>query len=228
MAVGVGLIGGVGGYYHRVTRGWEAHLLCLLELASERAKKDALPAGTPPNVKQFLRAEGVLQGDDWLWFDESAIEASLHTWAGAHKPDPELADLSRTFLLREKSFLCCELRELTIDKTLRMSVGLSQAGREGVDWLLDDPKFTSYKDFDSGFRGNTKKPDKAAVSTSAILISDGELTSIARPAEMASVVLGALGDDPKGNKTSLARLYYHKKVAAQVEKVLESIGMKEA
>ena len=181
----------------------------------------------------FPGGNGVMQATDskgntipLLQYFTEIDYPGTNAWAGAHATDPELSALSRAFLIREKSFQCCELRELTIDKTLRLSVGLSKAGREGVDWLLDDPKFTSYKDFDSGFRGNTKKPDNAAVSTSAILISDGELGSIARPAELASVVLGALGDNPKGNKTTLARLYYHKKIAAEVEKVLESVGQK--
>jgi hypothetical protein len=97
-----------------------------------------------------------------------------------------------------------------------------------MDWLLDDPKFTSYKDFDSGFRGTTQKKDAAAVSTSAILISSGELQAIAQPAELASVVLGALGDEQKNNKASLARLYYHQKIAKDVEKVLESVNLKRA
>jgi HD superfamily phosphohydrolase len=215
-------------YYHRTTRGWEAHLLCLLKLAAELAQQDALPAGTASNLKKFLRAEGMLTGDDWLWFDESSIEASLHAWAGARNTQPLLADLSRSFLLRQKSFFYSELGGLGIADTVRMTVGLNAAGREGVDWLLDDPKFTSYKDFDSGFRGGTHKRDLAAVSTSAILISSGALQSIAQPAEMASVVLDALGNNPQGNKTSLSRIYYHQKIAEEVEKVLESVGLKRA
>lgn len=214
-------------YYHRTTRGWEAHLLCLLKLAAELAQKDALPAGTSPCLKQFLRAEGALTGDNWLWFDESSIEASLHAWAGAKEVNPDLAEYSRSFLLRQKSFDFCELGELGITKTVRLTSGLNAAGREGMDWLLDDPKFTSYKDFDSGFRGNTLKRDAAAVSTSAILVSTGDLQSIAQPAELASVVLGALGDNPQGNKTSLSRIYYHKKIAKAVENALESVGLRE-
>ena len=218
-------------YYHRTTRGWEAHLLCLLKIAADLARNNNLPEGTASNLKQFLCAEGVLTGDDWLWFDESAIEASLHVWANAKDISPELAGLSRSFLLREKVFLCHELGDMgneVIEKTLKLSVGLSKAGKENIDWRLEDPKFTSYKDFDSGFRRNTQKKDDGAVSTSAILISNGELQSVAQPAEMASVVLGALGENPKGNKTSLARLFYNQKIKKEVEKVLESVGLNRA
>jgi len=214
-------------YYHRTTRGWEAHLLCLLKLAVELAQRNALPVGTSPNLGRFLRAEGVLTGDDWLWFDESAIEASLHAWAGATETQPVLADLSRSFLLRQKSFSFCELGNLGFSQTVRMIADLNKAGRDGVDWLLDDPQFTSYRDFDSGFRGKTRKEDPATVSTSAILISSGDLTAFARPAETASVILGALGDNP-GNKTTISRIYYHQKIAAQVENVLESLGLTRA
>ncbi len=212
-------------YYHRATRGWEAHLLCVLKLAAEAAKADALPSATPSNVKKFLRAEGMLQGDDWLWFDESAMEAALHAWATAGAEHTELAELSRAFLLRQKKFICADLGNLTMEKALRLSAGLNVSGREGIDWLLDDPKFTSYKDFDSGFRGGKKLADQVAVSTSAILISDGSLQSIARPVESVSLVLDALGDRPEGNRTSLARLYYHQKVADQVEKSLAQAGL---
>ncbi|NOS71517.1 MAG: HD domain-containing protein [Verrucomicrobia bacterium] len=214
-------------YYHRVTRGWEAHLLCLLKLAEESAKNDMLPKDTPSNVKAFLRG-GDLTGDEWLWFDESAVEAAMHVWAGAQAVNAELAERSRTFLLRQKAFICAELGNLSMEQILRLSVGLNQSGRPNIDWLLDDPKFTTYKDFDSGFRGTKKEQDNAAVSTSAILISDGGLQSIARPAESVSLVLNALGDNPQGNRTSLSRLYYHKKVAESVEKVLAAVAPKRA
>ena len=212
-------------YYHKATRGWEAHLLCLLKLAAEAAKADALPPATPANVRRFLSGEGVLKGDDWLWFDESAVEAALHAWAMAGESNSELGELSRAFLLRQKMFRCAELGNWTTEQALRLSMGLGRAGRDGIDWLLDDPKFTSYKDFDSGFRGAMKSRDQAAVSTSAILISDGGLESIARPAESVSLVLDALGERPAGNRTSLARLYYHHKVAEPVEKALAEVGL---
>src|SRR5437763_11560583 len=91
-------------YYHRVTRGWEAHLLCLLRLCSELADAGKLPALTPSNVRKFFEAKGALDGDDWLWFDESAKESALHAWARANNETPELAELSRSFLLRKKTF----------------------------------------------------------------------------------------------------------------------------
>jgi len=212
-------------YYHKATRGWEAHLLCLLKLAAEAANSGTLPPTTPANVGRFLRDGSVLQGDDWLWFDESAIEASMHAWAMAGQSHAELKELSRAFLLREKVFLCAELGSWTTEQALRLSMGLGRAGRDGIDWLLDDPKFTSYKDFDSGFRGGKQIQDPAAVSTSAILISDGRLESTARPAESVSLVLDALGERPAGNRTSLARLFYHRKVAEPVEKALAEVGL---
>ena len=218
-------------YYHKATRGWEAHLLCLLKLASERAKSGTLPAGTPANVTRFLKAEGHLTGDDWLWFDESAIEASLHAWAGARASDAELAGLSRNFLLRKKSFRCLESDGLggdNISRTVKIMSGFERIGHANIDWLLDDAKFTSYKDFDSGLRGTTKKPDKAAISTSAILLSDGDLGSVAKPAEFGSVVLNALGENPQGNKSSLVRIYYHENISTEAKKMLEGAGIKSA
>lgn len=211
-------------YYHQATRGWEAHLLCLLKLAAEELGGGNLVAGTPPTVVKFLKGENIT-GDAWLWFDESAVQSALHIWA-AQGDLADLAELSRGFLLRQKAFLCRELSDLTIEKTLRLSIGLNNAGRDGIDWILDDPKFTSYKDFDSGFRSVTQKLDKGAVSTSAILVSDGNLDSVAKPAETVSVVLGALGDNPEGKNKSLTRIYYRRIISEKIEKVLVSLGLK--
>lgn len=213
-------------YYHRATRGWESHLLCLLQLAADRARDEKLPKNTPSNVKEFLKSEGALQDDNWLWFDESAIEAGMHAWSGATEADPELAEMSRNFLLRKKTFHCVELPDVGIECALRLSKGLSAAGREGRNWLLDEPKFTSYKDFDSGFRTSKKRHDDAAISTNAILISDGNLSSASKPAELDSLVLNALGQQPQGSRTSLSRLFYHQNIAGPVEKMLAEIGVK--
>jgi HD superfamily phosphohydrolase len=225
-------------YYHRATRGWEAHLLCLLQLAAEILKKGDLPANTPPNVIYFLKpaadnakSKEPLTGDAWLWFDESSVEAALHAWASAQETQPELAELSRNFLLRKKTFDCIELGQFgadIIENTLKILSELKKGERENMDWWWDDAKFTSYKDFDSGYRANTKKKDNAAVSTSAILISDGELTSAAQPAEMSSIVLSVLGEKPQGTNTSLSRIYYQKNISEKIEKVLVSLGLKMA
>lgn len=212
-------------YYHRVTRGWEAHLLCLLRLASELAKSDNLPASTPGNVVRFLRSDGLLEGDDWLWFDESAKEAALHAWAQEQKPSlRKLAVLSRAFLVREKMFVCAEIGQLTTEQSMELARALDRLGHDKIDWWMDDPKFTSYKDYDAGFR-RPEPVDSGAVSTGAILVSEGSLTARARPAESISRVLEALGENPRGTRKSLCRLYYQLEIEAPVHKVLAKMKL---
>lgn len=212
-------------YYHRVTRGWEAHLLCLLRLAGQLAEQDKLPPGTPQNVLRFLRDKGMLQDDDWLWFDESAVEAALQHWATAADAGEDLAQLSRSFLLRDRVFRCAEIARPTTTQSIRLSRELDRHGRENVDWLLDDPNFTSYKDYDAGFRSQKKAPDDGAVATGAILIGSGEVADRARPAESVSQVLAALGENPQGSRISLCRLFYHTKLTEPIAKILAETGL---
>lgn len=215
-------------YYHRVTRGWEAHMLCLLQLAAKHAKAGEIPAGTSPVVEAFLTKEGKLDGDDWLFFDESALESSLQAWARGDGAYKKLADLSRAFLLREKVFLSVNVGKLQIKQVLALIKELSAAGDENIDWLHDDAKFTAYKDFGAGFRGSEKDQKKEAESTSAILISDGDLASMARPIESTSQVLQALGDNPQGTRESVSRIFARKELfsSEQIGKLLVQFGIK--
>src|SRR5262249_52358431 len=41
-------------YFHKATRGWEAHLLCLFKLAAQLAAENKLPPGTPESVARFF------------------------------------------------------------------------------------------------------------------------------------------------------------------------------
>lgn len=70
--------------------------------------------------------------------------------------------------------------------------------------------------------------DPGAVSTSAILVANGNLLSRAAPAESDSVVLGALGNNPKGNENDMTRFYFHEQISGKIAKLLESLGLKSA
>lgn len=166
-----------------------------------------------------------MEGDDWLWFDESAKEAALHAWAAGAGASAELSKMSRAFLLREKLFACAEIRPPTTAESIRLTRALDGCGRENIDWLLDDPTFTSYKDYDAGFRAPRKTQDQGAVATGAILISGGEVFQQARPAEAASRVLEALGENPQGTRLSLCRLFFHRKLAEPIGKLLAELGL---
>ena len=83
--------------------------------------------------------------------------------------------MSRAFLLREKIFECAEFDQPHMAQSMRLSQEMEAIGRKDIDWLLDDPTFTSYKDYDTGFRSPRKVSDQGAVSTAAILVSSGDL-----------------------------------------------------
>ncbi|PAW76939.1 MAG: hypothetical protein B9S32_13505 [Verrucomicrobia bacterium Tous-C9LFEB] len=210
-------------YYHRVTRGWEAHMLCLLNLAAKQAKTGELPSGTSNLLLSFLQKEGNLENDDWVFFDESCLESSLHAWASTNHG--VLGEMSRKFLLREKLFECVNLESISLSASIKLSKQAAEIGEENIFWLLDDPAFTSYKDFDAGFRSKGTD-DRAAISTSAILVSSGDFHSTARPAEALSLVLSALGDNPVGTRQSIRRFYYHSSLKDKFDKIFTDLRIK--
>ena len=64
--------------------------------------------------------------------------------------------------------------------------------------------------------------DGGAVSTGAILVSEGSVTARARPAESISRVLDALGENPRGTRKSLCRLYFHRQFRSPYGNCLRS------
>src|SRR5438105_2564524 len=53
-------------YFHKATRGWEAHLLCLFNEAARLAAQRQLPASTPAIVEAFFRAKGKFSNEEFL------------------------------------------------------------------------------------------------------------------------------------------------------------------
>ena len=211
-------------YFHRATRGWEAHLLCLFGLAGEMAREGRLPSDTPEIARCFFAESGVLSPADFLFFDEATLSAAMQAWArgSVKEGDDEatlLRELSLAYLQRQKLFRCRELPgELDPTKMMYLTRQLDQAGRQNRDWHLDTPPFDSYKDFGTVFRRGKKSADPGATSTGAILVASGEPHDLAQPAEEQSTIFKAMGDDPRA--TSLNRLYYHHRLAPVVEKLL--------
>lgn len=207
-------------YFHRATRGWEAHLLCLFNLASNLAKQNELPAATPEVVRRFFAGEGKLSHAEFLSFDEPAMMHALQVWAlsgmGKHQ---RVAELAKGFLNRQKSFVCRDVTKmkLGVAKSIRLEKELSALGQAGIDWLLDEINFNSYKDFGAVFE-SARKPGADEISTKAILIADGSLGAASRPVEMQSNLFHEMGRNPV---ESVTRLYFHQQIAEKISKVLE-------
>jgi HD superfamily phosphohydrolase len=209
-------------YFHKATRGWEAHLLCLFNVAAELARRNGLPKETPLAVRHFFKTRGEMPHDQFLLFDEATMFSAMQTWAGATtKKHQRLAELSRGFLRREKSFLCQELKPLGFTKSTDLEQKLTKHGRKGVDWLLDEIPFNSYKDFGAVFReqkNGEKEEEKAEISTSAILLANGQLAAPSKPVESNSMLFQTLGQK---TLEPMIRLYCHRSMEKAVRKILE-------
>lgn len=205
-------------YFHKSTRGWEAHLLCLLNMARELAKAGTLPTGTPPIIKKFLET-GILDADEWLFFDESSMQGAFAVWAAASDGGAvaNLAELSRAYLTRTKLYRCKELSNLRTSKAMRLQELLRAAGDDKNDWLLDEIPFSSYKDYGVTLRAACKAEEGADVSTTSILAADGNPETSAMPVEEKSSVLKSLGDQSAHGTGKVERLYYHNRIADKIE-----------
>ena len=212
-------------YFHKATRGWEAHLLCLFNHAASLARQGQLPEGTPGMADRFFAGEGKLDHADFLMCDEATLVAAMQGWSQAAKPEhARLAELSRAYLGRQKVFRWADVTGAKMGQLVKLSEALNAVGKKNFDWVLDDLDFNSYKDYDSVFRASPSEQgdQEEAASTEAILIADGPLGAVARPVEARSVILGALGSN---SRHAVYRLYFHQGLADAVAKTLEQLKL---
>ena len=203
-------------YFHRVTRGWEATLLCLFNAAGQLAKENRLADTTPAVVRDFFAGDGQLPHKHFLLFDEAAMTYALQAWSISEAPEHSyLASLSSAFLSRRKSFACNEFKSLTLAKFAKLQKELSALGQEGLHWLIDEITFSSYKDFGAIFK-SLPKPSAADISTGAILLADGSLGAPSVPVEERSSLFQEMGSSVQ----PLIRLYFHCSIEDKVKKVL--------
>lgn len=206
-------------YFHHATRGWEAHLLCLFREASALAENNELPANTPSLAKSFFRTKGIVDREEFVQLDEATIVAAMQEWSFSEKT-PRLRHLAASFLARRKVFRCFELPASDYRTTMKLTGELKAVGQEERDWLLDSSDLVSYEDFDSIFRGSNRTP--AEVSTTAVLLADGTLAAAARPVEVDSIMLRAMGNNPV---EAINRLYCHQDIADEVKKMLAELNI---
>jgi hypothetical protein len=186
---------------HRVTRGWEAHLLCLFRLASQIASAGALSTSTPRVVFRFFTDNGALSHSDFLTFDEPQMIAAFHAWSESHETEGDLGklrELSSAFLQRRKLF---HSNETPGQEPVATSFGqiielVKNGARDGIDYHHDDAKFKGYKDFGSSVvhEGTDENPQENG--SEGIFLSDGNPASRSIPVEKDShaVITPALID----------------------------------
>ena len=166
-------------YYHRVTRGWEAHMLCLFRLAHELARDGGLPAATPKVVARFFSQSGDISHEDFLSFDEPQMIAAFHVWAendGSDANAVRLRELANAFLLRKKLFHATDIpgadpMKASYEKLLSLK---DQGKVEGIDYYHDNASFKGYKDFGSSVVHEGTESDPMEDGSEGIFLADGE------------------------------------------------------
>lgn len=166
-------------YYHRVTRGWEAHMLCLFRLAHEMAGEGKLPPATPRVVSRFFSESGAISHGDFLSFDEPQMIAALHVWTEQESTEADairLGGLASAFLQRRKLFHTTDIPEkdpmkASYEKLLSLK---DQHKVEGIDYHHDNASFKGYKDFGSSVVHEGTDGDPMEDGSEGIFLADGE------------------------------------------------------
>lgn len=175
-------------YYHRATRGWEAHLLSLFNLAAQLAAAGQLPGETPPVVRKFLESEGALSHSEFLEFDEPMMISAFQVWAASVPEGNDggiLADLARRFLLRQRIFKAIEAPPgESVRYSYKALLSLQGEGlRDRVDYYHDDAKFRGYKDFGGSIVHEGSDGDPDATGSDGIFLAGTDLWLRAVPVE---------------------------------------------
>lgn len=209
-------------YFHRVTRGFEAMLLNLLQLAAKSAKAGELPSGTPSIVTKFLRNAGSLSLREWLHFDESLLVASFHEWASSPLgTDPQLSRLSRAFLNRERIFASAAIGNLKQLEFFKMFEMIKSAGlEEHRDWSIDNIDSSVYKGI--LFTSSSVSADEEEGRVESILLASGKPDSKSRPIETSSKLMEHLDRQ----RQSVIRLYFDRSKQSQFENIFQKYKIK--
>jgi len=210
-------------YFHKTTRRWEAHLLCLFREAARLAgASEGLPEGTPSAVVDYFSKGGAVPHETFLRVDEPLLLAALSIWASVSDSDPHvlLKQLFSTYLARRKLFKFVELTpKATTEADLRS--GLEDLGPEHDNrWELDYNAFTAYKM--PSPKSKEEDPDGYAqsVASNAILLADED--GKATPAHEFSPILQTLGG---GEKPGFLRLFFHPDLQNQVDGLLNDLKL---
>jgi len=193
-------------YFHKSTRRWEAHLLCLFREAAKLAKEDQLPSGTFPMVRDYFAKEGGVDDALFLKIDEPSIIGCFSLWAQSTKKQHRLlALLSQAYLSRSKMLLMKELKPgAATEAQWRAALeGLGSKWRNF--WELDYIEFTAYKMPKDAEREENPEDYFQKIATNAVLLSHGGLEDAAIPVQDLSPIFRTLGGP---EQPRFLRLYF--------------------
>ncbi len=206
-------------YFHKSTRRWEAHLLCLFREAARLEKEGKLPAGTLPMVKDYFAKEGGVKDDVFLCVDEPAVIGCLGLWAVSDKKHHELlARLATTYLNRQKIFHMKELHTGAAAAAEWRKELEELPGKWHNCWELDAISFIAYKMPKVGDKEHDPEGYFQKIAANAVLLSRGSASDAAVPVQDESPIFRTLGaEQPK-----FLRLYF----LPEMEKTIVKIDKK--
>jgi uncharacterized protein len=203
-------------YAHKTTRMWEAHLLLLFAEATRLAETGKLPAETPSVVRLFFEKKGEIPHNEFLKLDEPALQTAMVVWSQAEDGSDKLREFSDCYLRRHRILQYQTLegsaQEPDSIAILRKKIE-EKIGPEGVDWLLDEYKFTPYKALEEGQKTLDPEGYWENISKEAILLATGELADRASPIQIQSRLFQSLGQ----GKMPIVRLFFTSEVANSIK-----------
>ena len=212
-------------YFHKSTRRWEAHLLCLFREASRLALEENLPLGTPSLISEYFRTRGGVIHAVFLRIDEPSIIGAINLWSSTAGPAHRLlADLSLAYLERKKIFQMLEI-PASASAAAEWEQKLKELGPEWENhWELDYITFTAYKMPKAGEQETDPESYFQRIAASAVLISSGDPKEEATPVEDDSPIFRTLGgpDQPR-----FLRLFFLEPLQNKIEELERSLRLVE-
>lgn len=203
-------------YFHKSTRRWEAHLLCLFREAARLAQMDKLPSGTLPAVKAYFAEMGGVDDDVFLEVDEPTVIGCLGLWAGStQKQHALLARLAKAYLRREKIFKMKELHASVANAAEWRNLLEEQPAKWQNHWELDDISFSAYKMPKAAEKEDEPEGYFQKIATNAVLLSGGGSEDAAVPVQEVSPIFRMLGAE----QPRFLRLYFLPEMAQVIDKI---------
>lgn len=211
-------------YMHRVTRGFEVLTLNLFMAGAYCARNGGLPSSTPDLVKKYFKAEGKLDLDDILRFDESQVIAAFHNWAEASgRGYATIRRLSNAFLNRERLYGSVDLA-IGTDGAMKLFHGLEALKKEKDGetplFKVDTFEDTPYKGMVYRARGQNATAEE--MINESILLADPAVPDSAAPVESLSRMLKNLDAEV----FEIKRLYFDRASRAAIQPLANELKIK--